>query len=268
MHTHHPAHRSAFTLVELLVVMGIIAVLISILLPSLAAARVAANRTQTLSNLRQIGMAMSMYENDYRGKRPTVLTDENRDGRSFTGLQLLAGLYELNPRVFLNPNTDDTEATETDPVTGYPVLADIDGVPITLTDPPVIDASNIEKVNWHCSFAYDHEKKRSGKRFQPHVYLGDRADYRGGRSMSASWEHRGLCLLWDDQHAEYVTSKALLDQADPNVYHHNQYYDDNGVFPGEGGDEVWDEVAVTPETYDTHLRFFSEEEDDALLPNP
>lgn len=53
--------RRGFTLVELLVVIGIIAVLISILLPTLSRTREAANRTACLSNIRQLGQSLRDY---------------------------------------------------------------------------------------------------------------------------------------------------------------------------------------------------------------
>jgi prepilin-type N-terminal cleavage/methylation domain-containing protein/prepilin-type processing-associated H-X9-DG protein len=68
--TRGKAKRAAFTLVELLVVIGIIAVLIAILLPVLSKARQAANQTKCMSNIRQIVQAFVMYENDNYGFFP------------------------------------------------------------------------------------------------------------------------------------------------------------------------------------------------------
>ena len=58
---------SGFTLVELLVVIGIIALLIAMLMPSLQKARQQANRVACQSNLRQVGQALLIYANNWKG---------------------------------------------------------------------------------------------------------------------------------------------------------------------------------------------------------
>jgi prepilin-type N-terminal cleavage/methylation domain-containing protein/prepilin-type processing-associated H-X9-DG protein len=70
------SRKKGFTLVELLVVIGIIAVLISILLPTLAAARRSAYNAQCLSNARQLTMAAMLFAHEHRGYLPTASDDE------------------------------------------------------------------------------------------------------------------------------------------------------------------------------------------------
>src|SRR5205814_6995634 len=100
--------RGAFTLVELLVVIGLVALLIALLLPALRAAQEHARRAKCASNLRSIGQAMTMYV-QHSGYYPCcMLLDYSKPGVCFaiwpTQLRLFMG---GNQEVFYCPSQDE-----------------------------------------------------------------------------------------------------------------------------------------------------------------
>ncbi len=110
--------RRAFTLIELLVVIAIIAILAAILFPVFARAKEAAKKAKCLSHLRQAGIAMELYLNDYDDRLP-----DRRDLKTSLGFRPWTTWPPSDPRagwaaVLLDPYLKAEEIWSCDSVAG------------------------------------------------------------------------------------------------------------------------------------------------------
>lgn len=120
MPKRHPA-KTGFTLMELMVVIGLVSVLSSLLLPVLGKARAAARSSVCLSNLRQMGMAWTMYVAEAHGRMPdyvwsTPMTPNVAWEGYWTGV---VDRFEKNSRILLCPSASAESPFSTGIQRGY-----------------------------------------------------------------------------------------------------------------------------------------------------
>jgi prepilin-type N-terminal cleavage/methylation domain-containing protein/prepilin-type processing-associated H-X9-DG protein len=114
------AQRNGFTLIELLVVIAIIAILASILFPVFARARENARRSACLSNLKQIGLGLMQYTQDYdekypiqpNGQVPYYATHDNSTATNMSWFNAMEP-YTKSKQLLICPSAKREDATET-----------------------------------------------------------------------------------------------------------------------------------------------------------
>jgi prepilin-type N-terminal cleavage/methylation domain-containing protein/prepilin-type processing-associated H-X9-DG protein len=124
----NPARRSAFSLIELLVVLAVISILLGILLPTMEHVRHQAYIDKCASNLRQIGLGISTYTSENQGNYPRTLYDPSQPLTAGTGFSapdpfqpggvsandltapayLLLRTQHLPAEIFICPYNDET----------------------------------------------------------------------------------------------------------------------------------------------------------------
>jgi prepilin-type N-terminal cleavage/methylation domain-containing protein/prepilin-type processing-associated H-X9-DG protein len=182
-----------FTLVELLVVIGIIAVLIAFLLPALKRAREAANIAACLANLRQIGTASANFATEHRGYFPFTGTVYND--------QLPGGYVPFGPAVLFDANMKKY---------AYGEYYGVHPLPYPAAIAPYLGNNKLPVDNWGAMFAQLDDPNNSIRRIFTCPAESDHN--RVFVLRSAEWSSPGV-------YSDYIFNEGFLGYPNPATFH-------------------------------------------------
>jgi prepilin-type N-terminal cleavage/methylation domain-containing protein len=191
----HRRRARAFTLVELLVVIGIIAVLISVLLPVLGRARESSQRIACMSNMHQLTLGWLMYAHDNKGKLVSSETGDNAwsgDGNREVDIRKGALFkYVKNIKLYWCPTDIAPKNIRT-----YSMNAAMNGSWGSI--PAHKNLAQVRRTSESFVFIEEFDPRGSN--------LGSFVLYNKGDQWVdyvVSWHNKGTCLSMADGHAEY-----------------------------------------------------------------
>lgn len=240
--------RRAFTLIELLVVIAIIAILAAILFPVFASAREKARQTSCASNMRQIGMALSMYRLD----ADEMQTESSPDPGAPMGLlddcdttytwRAVILPYCKNNQIFVCPSAPEKDGFVRDGIVGpmqpkadycslggygcFETYASEGRGPFPTTNSPRIRESMVEDVSGTIAIA--DTAGPAGPDRGPEIYWGDTS----AQPLNADWlpvRHNGgiVCGFWDT-HVKWMKREAAgARRPDNGVFYRFTIIDDS-----------------------------------------
>ncbi len=179
-----PGESKGFTLMELLIVIGIIGLLAGILLPVLSRAKESARRTQCASNIRQIGMGLIMYANENEEVFPQDVTTVV-ERPSMRSLNMLYNTYISDKKIFKCPS--DAKVTK-------------------LTNAGMsISTANDSFDQIECSYGYDYTHTQADDAGV--ALVSDRPPANPSAiANSPNHKGRGQNVVYIDGHVEFVNS--------------------------------------------------------------